>query len=446
MSDIHQSFAVGADGQDRKEKNKDQDYYFNFYASLQNQANMISDISRTATYRKAILGNARPAFVGKTVLDVGAGSGILSYLSAQAGADMVIALEASSMADKIQILLDHAAKTGSNPHIAGKVRIVRGMVESAEVQRDVLRDGKVDTIVSEPIGVMLLHERMVESFLLARDLFLKPGGTLLPSAGHIFFCPFTDEALHQETTQKAQFFNQTLFGTDFSALYDAARVEVFAQPVVGMFPPASLLAAACAPKTFDFYRCANDDLLEFSVPVDFIANRTSVMHGLASWFDLDFYPHESALPARADTADDVARAHAWDYAVVGPQPVWTWTSAGETPLNPGPTPEPGDKGVRCTLGTGPNGMSPARQARLLLPEPLAINRAERVVGSVHFKVNDARSYDLVLELVVDRPGASADAQLREGRDGRNPLYRRASWNLAQQTFNYSYTGETALAI
>ena len=34
---------------------------------------MISDVSRTGTYRKAILGNAEVAFKDKIVLDVGAG-------------------------------------------------------------------------------------------------------------------------------------------------------------------------------------------------------------------------------------------------------------------------------------------------------------------------------------------------------------------------------------
>ena len=71
-------------------QNKDQDFYFNFYSSLQNQlvwdhandlitdlrANMIGDISRTGTYRKAILGNAAVAFQNKIVLDVGAGEWI----------------------------------------------------------------------------------------------------------------------------------------------------------------------------------------------------------------------------------------------------------------------------------------------------------------------------------------------------------------------------------
>lgn len=38
---------------------------------------------------------------------------------------------------------------------------MRGMVEDAKTQNEVLRTGKVDTIISEPIGVILLHERMV---------------------------------------------------------------------------------------------------------------------------------------------------------------------------------------------------------------------------------------------------------------------------------------------
>lgn len=55
-----------------------------------------------------------------------------------------------------------AANNGRiNPHLKDRIRIVRGMVENKKVQEQVLQSGKVDTIVSEPIGVMLLHERMV---------------------------------------------------------------------------------------------------------------------------------------------------------------------------------------------------------------------------------------------------------------------------------------------
>jgi hypothetical protein len=42
------------------------------------------------------------------------------------------------------------------------------MVEDEKVQAEVMRTGKVDTIVSEPIGVMLLHERMVRDRISSR--------------------------------------------------------------------------------------------------------------------------------------------------------------------------------------------------------------------------------------------------------------------------------------
>lgn len=47
------------------------------------------------------------------------------------------------------------------------------MVENEKVQEEVLRTGKVDTIVSEPIGVMLLHERMVSGGGLVGWLWLN---------------------------------------------------------------------------------------------------------------------------------------------------------------------------------------------------------------------------------------------------------------------------------
>jgi len=71
--------------------------YFKFYSKLQNQQNMMMDTVRTPCYQKAILGN-KSDFKGKIVMDVGAGSGILSLFAAQAGARKVYAVEASSMA------------------------------------------------------------------------------------------------------------------------------------------------------------------------------------------------------------------------------------------------------------------------------------------------------------------------------------------------------------
>ena len=39
---------------------------------------------------------------------------------------------------------------------------------------------QVDVLVSEPMGTLLVNERMIESYIFARDRHLKPGGKMFP--------------------------------------------------------------------------------------------------------------------------------------------------------------------------------------------------------------------------------------------------------------------------
>ena len=55
---------------------------FHYYGMLQHQQNMLQDYVRTATYYTAIMEN-QSDFAGKVVMDVGAGTGILSLFAAQ---------------------------------------------------------------------------------------------------------------------------------------------------------------------------------------------------------------------------------------------------------------------------------------------------------------------------------------------------------------------------
>ena len=55
-------------------------------------------------YKKAIEGNPSN-FTGKVVMDVGAGSAILSLFAARAGAKKVYAIEASEAANNARILI-----------------------------------------------------------------------------------------------------------------------------------------------------------------------------------------------------------------------------------------------------------------------------------------------------------------------------------------------------
>ncbi len=38
----------------------------------------------------------------------------------------------------------------------------------------------MDVLISEPMGTLLVNERMLETYLHARDRFLKPGGRMFP--------------------------------------------------------------------------------------------------------------------------------------------------------------------------------------------------------------------------------------------------------------------------
>lgn len=65
------------------------DYYFDSYAHYGIHEEMLKDEVRTKTYQDAIMLNGH-LFKGKTVLDVGSGTGILSMFAAKAGAAKVI--------------------------------------------------------------------------------------------------------------------------------------------------------------------------------------------------------------------------------------------------------------------------------------------------------------------------------------------------------------------
>jgi histone-arginine methyltransferase CARM1 len=145
---------------------------------------MLQDYVRTQLYRDAIIGNPSN-YKDKVVLDVGCGSGILSLFAAQAGARKVYAIEASNMAENARVLI----KANGFSSI---IEVIQSTVEEATLPE------KVDTIISEPIGTFLLNERMIETFVIARDKFLKPGGRMFPTRANLHIVPFCDPSIWDE--------------------------------------------------------------------------------------------------------------------------------------------------------------------------------------------------------------------------------------------------------
>lgn len=298
---------------------------------------MLQDTIRTSAYHDAILMNTID-FRDKVVVDVGAGSGILSFFAARAGARKVYSIEASKSSS-------YAQKLANANGLSNCIEVLQGKVEDIELPE------KADVIVSEPMGVFLLHERMIESYLLARQKWLKPGGKMFPTNSNVWVAPFTDEYLHREQTSKTQFWVQTdFYGLDMSCLLQEAIQDHFIQPVVGVFDP-SILVAEAQSKQFPFDSLAPEDLHSVDFEFVFTVNRTCLVHGLAGWFDVHFLG--SARQSILSTS---------------PYSPWThW-----------------------------------HQVRFLLIRPVAVNAGQRISARLSMRVNDQRSYSI--EMVVRLEG------------------------------------------
>ena len=179
-------------------------YYFDSYSHWGIHQEMLADRVRTEAYQHAIEKN-RKYFQGKTVLDIGCGTGILSMFAARAGAKLVVGIDMSTMAFKA---MDNVKENG----LEDIITIVHGKVEDLGDRGDrserssgsssgsggsasgsgaadklaLLQPGSFDVILSEWMGYALVFECMLETVLKARDVWLKPNGLVLPNIAEVY--------------------------------------------------------------------------------------------------------------------------------------------------------------------------------------------------------------------------------------------------------------------
>ncbi|KAG5352866.1 hypothetical protein C0989_012498 [Termitomyces sp. Mn162] len=163
---------------------------------------MLKDTVRTGSYRSAIINNPH-LFQGKTVLDVGCGTGILSMFAAKAGAKHVVgvsSLASSSLFDvksftKIDMsnIIDQAEKIVEANGFKDKITLVKGKLEESE-----LPIKEFDIIISEWMGYFLLYESMLDTVLLARDKYLKKDGLIFPDTATLYLAAIEDQDYKEE--------------------------------------------------------------------------------------------------------------------------------------------------------------------------------------------------------------------------------------------------------
>ncbi len=260
--DGKKSDSTGSGGDDRTSK----DYYFDSYSHHGIHEEMLKDEVRTRTYQMAVLDN-KHLFEGKTVLDVGCGSGILSMFCAQAGAAHVYGIDCSS-------IIDQAQKIVTCNGFGDKITLIKGKVEEVELPVD-----KVDIIISEWMGYFLLYESMLDTVIYARDKWLAPGGLMFPDKAVMYLCAIEDAQVKHDRID----FWDNVYGFDMTALKEIALTE----PVVDVVDANHVLSDSQSILNVDILTCTKEDLA-FTSPFRLRAQRNDYVHGFVAYFECAF--------------------------------------------------------------------------------------------------------------------------------------------------------------
>lgn len=165
---------------------------------------MLRDNYRVMSYKSAISAHV----AGKSVVEIGCGSGVLSLFAAKAGATKVTAIEESAIAELAQEMF---AANGCSSSI--ELRLGNS--------RDIQLNEPADVIIHEIIGVDPFAENVLPYIADARDRMLRKGGRLIPHRLEVFCIgievedkPFYD---HKRCLADAAQFSG-MYGLDFAPL------------------------------------------------------------------------------------------------------------------------------------------------------------------------------------------------------------------------------------
>ncbi|KAK8958643.1 putative protein arginine N-methyltransferase 1 [Platanthera guangdongensis] len=227
---------------------------------------MLKDVVRTKTYQNAIYQNAF-IFKNKVVLDVGAGTGILSLFCAKAGAKHVYAVECSLMADMAKEIVQTNG-------LSNVITVLKGKIEDIELPID-----RVDVIISEWMGYFLLFENMLNTVLYARDKWLIDDGIILPDKASLYLTAIEDAEYKED---KIEFWN-SVYGFDMSCI----KKQAMAEPLVDVVDQNQIVTNCLLLKTMDISKMTAGDM-SFTVPFKLMAERNDFIHALVAYFDVAF--------------------------------------------------------------------------------------------------------------------------------------------------------------
>jgi protein arginine N-methyltransferase 1 len=175
-----------------------------FFARMQSHEEMLADKARVDAYAQALPRLVKPTDV---VLDLGTGTGLLTFFAARSGARSV-----------------HAVEHGPGIEVARRLAEANGLSNIAfhDVHSGSFHlDERLDVLVHEQMGNSLFEERMVTNVADLRDRVLKPGATIVPGVFDFFVEPVALKPAYVVP----HIWQQNIEGIDFSVLRDTVSEQ-----------------------------------------------------------------------------------------------------------------------------------------------------------------------------------------------------------------------------
>lgn len=287
--------------------------------SLRQFGGMIADQVRMQAHEEAL---RRAVFPGATVLDLGCGTGIFSFLALQLGAGHVYAIDP---APAIQVGMEIARENG----VSDDITFYQALSTDIDLPEP------VDVVIADLRGVLPFAESHIPSLIDARQRLLKAGGTLIPQSDSLWLAvvsmPKNFEKINYPWSETPYGFDMARAGRYLNNAWYSGRAD----PQQLLSEPAEW--ARLDYRTIESPNAAGQVMLEIT--------QSGTAHGLLVWFDATlfddvgfsnrpgvdphplvygsgFFPWPHAVAVEA--GDGVAVAI--DVKLIGGSYVWRWRS------------------------------------------------------------------------------------------------------------------------
>lgn len=242
------------------------------FENLYEHEQMIADNVRVGTYYKAILRYIKP---GDVVIDLGTGSGILSFFAARQNAKHVFAVDYSDFIRVAEQIAMH-----------NKIENITFVKSNS---RDFAPPDKVDIIVHEQLGYALFNENMLKNVFDLKKRALKETGRILPGRFELYMEPASLNDAHRVPF----IWERELHGIDFSFLKTDTFVSKYKPPSYRsrFIQPSAINKFLCKPEAilrFDMNEMQSDDELPRQLKCSKKVIHTGQLDGLCIFFNVIF--------------------------------------------------------------------------------------------------------------------------------------------------------------